>query len=156
MKKLVVYYSYTGNTESLVERIKEKIDCDVVKILPKVEYSTDYQAVVDQAKKDVENNAMPEIQDLKVDLSLYDTIILGSPVWWYTFAPVINTFLNNNDLANKTIIPFITNAGWLGHTIPDMEKLCPNANVIDALSVKFDEDNLLEEEKFNNWLERIK
>ena len=51
---------------------------------------------------------------MDVDLAQFDTIILGAPVWWYTFAPAMHTFLKNTDLSRKTIYPFATNGGWIG------------------------------------------
>lgn len=143
--KLLVYYSYTGNTELLVSLISNKLNCDVLKLETNEPYSTDYEEVVEQAKADVENNYMPKLKSI-IDLEKYDTIIIGSPVWWYTFASPINTFLHENDLSNKTIIPFITNAGWLGHTLKDIEKIC--SNVKNAISIKFREDKLVDGTKF--------
>lgn len=91
-KKLIVYYSYTGNTRKIAESIKQKLNCDILEIKPVVPYSTDYQTVVDQEQNNSSANKTPEIQDINVDLSKYDEIILGTPVWWYTIVPVIRTF----------------------------------------------------------------
>ena len=74
------------------------------------------------------------------DLNQYDEIIIGSPVWWYTIAPVIRTFLTQNDLEGKTIKPFATNAGWLGHTFQEIQKLCPNSKVEKGMNIVFTED----------------
>lgn len=73
---------------------------------------------------------------LKVDL--YDTVVLGSPVWWYTFAPAMHSFLKEADLAGKTVYPFATNGGWLGHTLKDFAKACKGAEVKPGLDVRFD------------------
>lgn len=68
---------------------------------------------------------MPKIQPLNIDLTEYDTVILGAPVWWYAFAPAMKTFLHDTDLSGKTVYPFATNGGWLGHTFQDFVKECP-------------------------------
>ncbi len=65
--------------------------------------------------------------------------IIGTPVWWYTIAPVIRTFLTKYDLTGKTIKQFATNAGWLGHTFQEIEKLCPNSKVEKGMNIVFTE-----------------
>ena len=75
-----------------------------------------------------------------VDLSKYDTIIIGSPVWWYTITPVIRTFLKQHSLEGKTIIPFETNAGWLGKTFKEIKELYPNSNVKSGMNIVFTEN----------------
>ncbi len=99
---------------------------------------------------------MPEIRPLKADLSQYDTIILGTPVWWYTFAPAIKTFLHSTDLSGKTVYPFATNGGWIGHTFRDVQKACTGANVLPGLNVRFNEDKqLTAEADIQGWLRNI-
>lgn len=99
-------------------------------------------------------NYQPEIQDLNVDLDKYDTIILMMPVWWYTFASPVNTFLHKYDLSGKVIYAVATNGGWLGHTFEDIERVC-KVSIKDKVSLKYNNDELLEEGKFNSFLERI-
>lgn len=97
-KKLIVYYSYTGNTKMIAERIQKKLKCDILEIKPVVPYSTDYQTVVDEEQNNESTGKTPEIEKIEKNLSNYDEIIIGSPVWWYTIAPVIRTFLKENNL----------------------------------------------------------
>ena len=137
-KKLIVYYSYTGNTRKIAENIQKKLNCDILEIKPVVPYSTDYQTVVDQEQNNSSAKKTPEIQDINTDLSKYDEIILGTPVWWYTIVPVIRTFLKENDLSGKTIKSFATNAGWLGHTFQEIESLCPNSKVEKGMNIVFE------------------
>lgn len=92
-KKLIVYYSYTGHTKMIAERIKEKLNCDILEIKPVKPYSTDYDLVVSEEQNNSSSNKMPEIEEISIDLSNYNEIIIGTPVWWYTIAPVIRTFL---------------------------------------------------------------
>ena len=124
MKKLVVFYSYTGHTKMIAENIQQKLNCDILEIKPVKPYSTDYQTVVDEEQNNSSVGKTPDIQKIDKNLNDYDEIIIGTPVWWYTIAPVIRTFLTQNDLSNKTIKPFATNAGWLGHTFQEIQKLC--------------------------------
>lgn len=84
MKGLVLYYSYSGNTEKVAKMIQRATGFDIAEIKPVKNYEGDYNSVVNQGKKEVDNRVEPEIVDLKCDLSQYDTVVLGSPVWWYT------------------------------------------------------------------------
>lgn len=101
---------------------------------------------------------MPEIEDINLDLSKYDKIILGMPVWWYRPAPPIRTFINNYDLSNKIIIPFATNAGWLGKTFNEIKNLCVNSKIEKEMNIVFDSfgDKLkTSEEEINSWIKSI-
>lgn len=80
MKKAIVYYSYSGNTKSIVDMIKEKVDVDVFEIKPKIPYSTNYDEVVDLEQDEVNSNTLREIEDINIILDNYDTIILATPV----------------------------------------------------------------------------
>ena len=80
MKKAIVYYSYFGNTKSIVDMIKEKVSADVYEIKPKTPYSTDYDEVVDLGQDEVNSNTLREIEDIDINLDSYDTIILATLV----------------------------------------------------------------------------
>jgi len=154
MKFLVVYYSYTGNTYKLIEQIQRKLNCDVLEIQPVTPYSTDYQQVVDNAVQEIQKNYQPEIVQMNIDFTKYSKIIVATPVWWYSIASPVNTFLHQYDLSNKVVIPLITNGGWEGHAISDIQTLS-KAKVEYAISLKFDGKKLMEEAKFGEWLEKI-
>ena len=78
MKKAIVYYSYSGNTKSIVDMIKEKVDVDIFEIKPKTPYSTVYDEVVDLGQDEVNSNTLREIEDININLDNYDTIILAT------------------------------------------------------------------------------
>lgn len=156
-KKLVVYYSYTGHTKMIAKRIEEKLGCDILEIKPIIPYSTNYQTVVNKEQNNESSNKTPQIEKIDKDLKKYDEIIIGSPVWWYTIAPVIRTFLKQNDLSGKTIKPFATNAGWLGQTFKEIKKLCPNSNVKEGMNIVLTEDYNKNElvtpiDEIDNWI----
>ncbi len=157
-KKLVVFFSYTGNTKKIAESIQKKLNCDILEIKPVKPYSTDYQTVVDEEQNNESSKKKPEIQSIDKDLSQYDEIIVGSPVWWYTIAPVIRTFLSENDLKGKIIKPFATNAGWLGRTFQEIEKLCPDSKVEKGMNIVFESysDNLVTSpDEIDKWIEQL-
>lgn len=154
---LIVYFSYTGNTKMISNMIK-KINCDMVELKPIKPYSTNYQEVVDDEQNSGANNIIPEMQKVDVNLSKYDKIIIGTPTWWYRPAPVVRAFLKNYDLSGKVIIPFSTNAGWLGKTFKEIEKLCPNSKVQNEMNVVFESysDNLVtSKSEIDNWINNL-
>ena len=138
-KTLIVYFSYTNHTKMIAENIQKKLNCDILEIKPIKQYSDDYQTVVDEEQNN-DGNKRPEIEEIALDLNKYSKIILGTPVWWYSIAPVIRTFLLENDLSGKEVKPFATNAGWLGHTFQEIEKLCPNSKVEKGMNIVFTGD----------------
>lgn len=158
MNKLIVYFSYTNNTRRIANKIKDKLNCDILEIKTKIPYSDDYQTVVDDEQNSEASNHLPEIEDINIDLSKYDEIILGTPVWWYRPVPAIRTFLTQNDLKGKTIKPFATNAGWLGKTFKEIKSLCPNSNVEEGMNIVFESysDKLVTSEKdIDNWIDSL-
>ena len=97
---------------TIINLIKAKInDIDIYEIETKVEYGLDYGEFVSVGQDKVNNNILREIEDLNLSSDDYDTIILETPVWWYTFAPIVHTFLTKYDLTNKKVMPVITNSG---------------------------------------------
>ena len=158
MKKLVVYYSYTGNTKKIADMIKSKLDCDILELEPLTPFSKDYDEVVNEYQNNSIDNKEVPIKDINANLDDYDEIIIGTPVWWYTIAPVIRTFLTQNDLSNKTIKPFATNAGWLGHTFQEIQKLCPNSKVDKGMNIVFESysDNLVTSpDEIEKWIDEL-
>ena len=156
MKSIIIYYSYGGNTKKIAELIHEKKGYDMVEIKPVTPYTNDYQKLVDEEENKMHQEEVVEIEPIHVDLSNYDTIILGTPVWWYTMTPPIRAFLKNNDLSGKVIVPFATNGGWLGRAFDDIKKYAPNSEIVNELSIKFNEDTLaISESELNDWIERL-
>lgn len=84
----------------------------------------------------------------------------GAPTWWYTMAPAVLTFLITNDFSGKTVIPFMTNGGWSGHVIKDMQVNCKGADFMHEMQIQFDsmgKDHLeTKESVIREWIEQIK
>lgn len=156
MKNLILYYSYGGNTRKIAHMLQKEIGGELAEIETVTPYTGDYNYVVDQGQREVNSGFMPEIQPLRADMKEFDRIVLGSPVWWYTFAPAVKTFLMQNDLSGKEIYPFATNGGWIGHIFKDIKASCPSARVKKGLNVRFDEHRLRTPEKeILAWAKRI-
>ncbi len=157
MKKIVVYYSYGSNTKGVAEHIAARLGADIARIDTVTPYSDDYDFVVEQGHREVNSGYKPDIKPMDIDLADYDTVILGTPVWWYTFAPAVKTFLENNDLGGKKIYTFATNGGWLGHTFSDVKKACPDSAVMKGIDIKFDGHTLrTAQNEIDSWADVIK
>lgn len=157
-RKIIIYFTYTGNTKKIAEKIKEKLNCDILEIKTVIPYSKDYDTVVNDEQNSESSNHLPEIQNLNIDLSNYEEIILGTPVWWYRPVPAIRTFLTQNDLSGKIIKPYATNAGWLGKTFKEIKALCTNSEISDGMNIVFESysDKLVTKENdIMNWINTL-
>ena len=136
-KVLVAYFSHSGNTREVARQISEATGGDLFEIVPATPYPTEYRAVVDQGKKEIEAGVRPALKNPVGDLSQYDVIFVGSPCWWSTVAPPVATFLADCDWAGKTVVPFMTHEGSrMGRSEDDIEKLCPGATLLGGLPVR--------------------
>ena len=145
---LVVYFSRTGeqygvgvidegNTAIVAKMIAEKTGADTFEVLPSDDhYPMTYDALTDVAKKELNENARPEYQGGVPDLSRYDTVFIGAPVWWGDWPMIMYTFFENEDLSGKTLIPFSTHAGsGLSGFDRKLSNVCPDSTVLDGLAV---------------------
>lgn len=136
-RRIIIYHSYSGHTKMIANIIKKKLDCDVLELEPKYEFSSDYDEVVKEYQNNEKDKSTVVIKDININLDNYDEIIIGSPVWWYSITPVVREFLKENNLEGKTVIPFATNAGWLGGTFKEIEELCKNSSVTNEMNIVF-------------------
>ena len=158
---LTVYYSWSnGNTERIAKMLQKEIGGDIVRIDTITPYEGSYEDVVNQGQEEVQRGYEPEIKPLGVNISDYDVIAVGTPTWWYTMAPAVKTFLHRYNFAGKTMVPFMTNAGWPGHVIQDMKKACTGAAVACEMQVQFDSnggDHLeTPENRIEAWAQDVK
>ena len=107
---LVLYFSATGTTKGIAERITKNSNSDIIEIIPKDKYTSsdlDYNNDCRANKEQNDNKARPKIKN-KIDISKYDVIYLGYPIWWGTNPKIILTLLDTYDLTGKIIFPFCT------------------------------------------------
>ena len=129
-------YVKVGNTEIVVEGMKEMADADIFKIEMKEPYSPVYMTCIDEAKRDLRSNARPELVSYPESTDEYDTVILAYPNYWGTFPMAVATFLEKYDLSGKTILPLCTNEGsGMGSSERDIAKSAPGATVKKGLSI---------------------
>lgn len=136
-KKLVAYFSASGITRKVAEMIAEAADCDIYEITPKVAYTkADLNWMDKKSRSSVEMNdkkIRPELADNTIDISGYDEIILGFPIWWYVAPTIINTFLEAYDFAGKKIVLFATSGGsGFGNTVKELQPSAPYAQIVEG------------------------
>lgn len=156
MKKLVVYYSIGGNTRAVAKRIARTLRADIAEIKTVKAYPDDYDVLVSLGKKEVESGYIPQIVPVSVDVSQYETVIIGTPVWWYTYAPAVKTFMKSVKWNGKKVYTFATNGGTLGHTPSDFRKALRGATVEPTFSIRFDEHKpVTPEDEIEGWIKSI-
>ena len=136
-KMLVLYYSQTGNTKMVAEEIANRLGADIEEIVCVNPYDPDFQATIQRCMQEREQGVTPEIQPLKSDLSKYDVIFLGYPVWFGTYATPVITFLNNVNLTDKKVVPFCTfGSGGLESSMDDLLVAQPDADELRGYGVR--------------------
>lgn len=130
-RKLVAYFSASGTTAKVAEQLSEAIGADVHEIRPKTKYTdSDLNWRDSNSRSSVEmknKKFRPEIADDKIDISQYDTIFVGFPIWWYVAPTIINTFLEAHDFSKKKIVLFATSGGsGFGKTAEELKVSIPD------------------------------
>lgn len=155
-KTLVVYFSWSGNTEEMASYIAEQTGGDLLKIEPKVAYPTDYNETGDIAKVERDENTRPEIANLPVSIDEYDTILVGYPIWWHTAPMIIGTFLENYDLTGKEVYPFTQSAsmdtGQFNQSIEFVREASEGATVHDGMFARPSDTSIIDAYLFENGL----
>lgn len=151
-KILIAYFSWSGNTENAAQIIQEKTGADIIELNPIQPYSSNYTEVLDQAQKDMNTDARPELANHVENMEQYDTILLGYPNWWATIPMPVASFLEEYDFSGKTIIPFCSHGGGgFGQSITDISKLAPNSRIGEGLSIHYSGGSSLDSD-ISNWL----
>lgn len=135
-KSLVVYFSWSGNTENVAKSIQSQTDSDIFEIVPATPYSDDYDAVVDLAQAEQSEDARPAIADSIENIADYNVIYVGYPNWWGDMPMILYTFFDSYDFSGKTVAPFCTSGGsGLSDTVNAIKELEPNAVVTEGLHI---------------------
>ena len=154
-KILIAYYSYSGNTKTVAEKIQKQTGGDLFRIETVNSYPSGYNEVVEQAKKEKQEDYHPPLKAKVDNIGQYDIVFLGTPVWWYTMAPAVKTFIKENNMSNKTVIPFCTHGGGgASSTFVDMQKLIPYASFKKGLVIYDNGGNTVDAE-IKKWIEQV-
>lgn len=135
-KSVVVYYSQTGTTKKLAGVLKQAVNADEIELQLVNAYPSTYDSTIAAVGAQRESKQWPELANARLDLAKYDTVYLGYPIMFGSFAPPIYTFLDSNDLSGKVVVPFCTyGSGGRKASAAELKTLEPNANVTLAMGV---------------------
>ena len=147
-KSLIIYFSRAdenysvgyitkGNTEIIAEYIRDITSGDLFKVEPLIPYSKDYQTAIEEAKERQFSNNAPIKENLN-DVSEYEVIYIGAPVYWGTMPQEMFTALENIDFTEKIVRVFTTHEGsGLANIFNDVKRICKGANVLDdAIAIR--------------------
>ena len=156
-KVLIIYFSRTGNTELFSNYIKEKTNMTTYKIVPVTPYPDDYNTMLNLAKEERKNGVRPAIKDPLKDISKYDIILLGYPIWNGYEPNIVINQLEQLDLKGKIIFPFNTHgSSGVGSSIGDIKAYAMDATVKDGFPIS--QSNIKNKEESMNqiteWLEK--
>lgn len=172
-KALLVYYSYDEFTKKIAESIAHEIGADIQRLVPKEKGKRSFYQHVENpeqfegyekdedkeeyiwGQESVEMDAKPEIEKLTYNPDDYDLIVLGTPVWTLTYAPVFNTFFDQEDFIDKDVALFCTHEGMAGNTFDDFEEILEGNNIISV--AEFQSTNDLEYliKKARDWARKV-
>ena len=133
---LIVSYSYSGNTHRIAQEIQSATGGDWCEIYPWQPYPMAFPELLEQVKKEVQAHYRPRLLPVSHSPHPYSVIFAGTPNWCGTIAPHLASWLYKNDLSGKIILPFYSHCGGVSEDLRgDIAKLCPKADVREALSV---------------------
>ncbi len=146
MRSLIVSYSYSGNTHRIAREIQTLTGGDWCEIYPWQPYPAAFPELLQQVKKEVSTQYHPRLLPPAYMPQPYPVIFVGSPNWCGTIAPPLASWLCKNDLSGKVILPFYSHCGGVPCDFRrNIIRLCPKADVREALSVLNNDDGRMRE-----------
>lgn len=154
-KRLVAYFSASGVTRKTAEMIAEAAGADLYEITPKVPYTkADLNWMDKNARSTVEmkdKSFRPELGGEEIDLSAYEEILLGFPIWWYVAPTIVNSFLEKQDVSGKKIILFATSGGsGFGNTVRELQSSAPDAEIVEGKLL-----NRMNKKEISDWVKTL-
>ncbi|MBQ6047531.1 MAG: flavodoxin [Bacteroidales bacterium] len=166
MNKIVIFFSHAGdnysvgnievgNTKIVADYISEITGADQYEIVTHKYDGMAYTPLINLAKKEAADGELPPYEGAAPDLSQYDTVFIGGPVWWGTYPQVMFTLFRDIDLSGKTVIPFTTHEGsGLANCVNDVKKAFPKATVTKGFSI-FGHEVRTGKAKVEKWLKGL-
>lgn len=166
MNSIIIYYSRAGenyfggsirnlkegNASHIAKEIAKQTNAELYEVTSDRVYSNDYRTCTEEASEDLKANLRPKITSKKIDLTGYSPIFLVYPNWWGTMPAPMMSFLEQHDLADKTIIPVCTHEGsGLGNSVSTLRSLAPKAHIEHQFSIR-GSDALTCEGQIKDWL----
>lgn len=154
-KILVAYFSASGVTKGVAQRLAKAAGADLFEIRPAVPYTqADLNWTDKKSRSSVEMNdplSRPEIAEKLPNMADYDTVFVGYPIWWYVAPHIINTFVESYDLSGKTLVAFATSGGsGIGKTVEELKRLYPDANWKDGKLL-----NIISDKELVDWASKF-
>lgn len=151
MKSIIIYYSRSGNTEKLAKRIQADMGCDILKIEPEQAYGN-YIASVGRVMNERSKNTVPTFITPIPDLTGYDVVFIGFPIWAQDVPAFVAEFIRRCDIRGKIVIPFATygmsNIQW---TMKTLKELCRYSD----MRLPFDQ-GVFKKQDYNAWIKQVK
>ena len=145
-KTAVIYFSRSGVTRGIAEQFPLEEGDRIIEIVPSVPYPKSYFKTLARAKAEIEGNVSVDLENPKQDLALYDMILIGFPIWFWTCPKAVTSFISENNLKGKTIYPFCTSGGI---QVDEIKRTAEGATVKKGKRFrKYSEDALIK------WLEQ--
>ena len=143
MKTLVAYFSPTGTTAAVAERLAEAVGADIFEIEPKKHYTEEdlnwWDSESRSSKEMKDPSSRPETSCVRDNMADYDVIALGFPIWWGKAPTIVNTFLEEHDFTGKAIVPFATSGGsGYGNTNASLAESCKGAELKEGIIFPYD------------------
>lgn len=136
-KSIVIYYSQTGATQKAAQVFAELLGADTLRIEAGLPYDGTYSETIARARQEMADSTMPALKDFTSDLSAYDTVFLGYPIWFGTYALPVASLLEKEDFAGKKIVPFCTfGSGGLEQSTEDLRKALPEAEILQGYGIR--------------------
>jgi flavodoxin len=162
-KILVAYFSWSGNAKALAAQIAQASGGDLFEIKTVKAYPDTYDACIEEAKREQDNNARPALSGSVSNMAQYSTVFVCYPNWWGTLPMGVFTFLESYDFSGKTMYPLVTHGGSrFGRSLDDIKKLCPGVVLGEGLSVSAFDTNPKDNTRVNvpnrdvtSWLRKI-
>lgn len=160
-----LYHTEVWNTKVVAEDIVKATNGDLYELVPKEIYTSadlNWRGSNSRVSREHDDASLRDVEleyNTVENRDDYDTILIGTPTWWCTMAPVVLTFLTANDFTGKMVVPFMTNGGWPGHVIKDIKENCKGATFAHEMQIQFDsmgKDHLeTPEGVITRWIEQI-
>ena len=156
-KVLVAYFSASGVTKKVAEKIAKASEAEIYEIQPKVIYTTeDLDWKNKESRSSIEmadHGSRPEIVDIDAPVSDAEVVFLGFPIWWYIAPTIVNTFLEKYDFSGKKIVLFATSGGsGFGETVENLKKsVSANTEIVEGKLLNGDPS----QEEITAWVKTV-
>ncbi len=157
MKKLVIYYSFEGNTKLIAENIAKAIESDILELKPKKEIESKGFIKYIWGGRQAALKIKPELFPFDKDPKEYDVLFIGTPVWAWTYTPALNTFFSSYSLSNKKIALFCCHGGGKGKIFDKMKKALKNNQILGEADFQYPlkKNTDINIQKAKEWAKKI-